>query len=149
MSDVSFYHLTRQPLERALPKLLERVVGSDLKAVVRVGGEERLAALDSLLWTYTPDSFLPHGTAKSGHADIQPVYLTMGDENPASAEVLMLVDGVEADDVADFARCLYMFDGNDEAAVTAARGYWSRLKQDGHDVTYWRQSDAGRWEKQA
>ena len=38
--------------------------------------------------------------------------------------MLFLVDGVEADDLAGFARCLDLFDGNDPDAVEAARNRW-------------------------
>ena len=44
MTDVSFYHLQRQSLDRALPKLLERVLASSLKALVRSDNPELLAA---------------------------------------------------------------------------------------------------------
>ncbi len=47
----------------------------------------------------------------------------------------------------DFERCAVLFDGNDEAALTAARAQWAGLKDAGHDLTYWQQSDEGRWEK--
>ena len=35
--------------------------------------------------------------------------------------MLVLVDGVEAEDLESFARCADLFDGNDAAAVEAAR----------------------------
>ncbi len=76
--EVLFYHLERQPLERALPALLEKTLAKGWRAVVQAASEERLAALDLALWTYADDSFLPHGTAKTGSADAQPVYLTAG-----------------------------------------------------------------------
>ena len=33
------------------------------------------------------------------------------------------------------------------AAVDAARGRWKSYGEDGHDLTYWRQTGAGGWEK--
>lgn len=147
MTEVSFYHLQRQPLTTALPKLLERVSAASLRAVVMAGSRERVEALDSALWTYDPDSFLAHGTARTGFAEDQPVYLTMDEENPNGATVLVTVDGVSPGFVGDFDRCLDMFDGNDDASVAAARERWKAYKAAGHAVTYWQQSPEGRWEK--
>ena len=39
--------------------------------------------------------------------------------------------------------------GRDETQVTRAREHWKAYKAQGHEVTYWRQTDAGGWEKGA
>ena len=147
MTEISFYHLQRQPLERALPKLLERVIASSMKALVLADNEERIGMLNSTLWTYDQDSFLPHGSDKEGDAALQPVYLTVNEDNPNRANVLVLVDGGQHKDLAHFDRCLDMFDGNDQDAVTQARQRWKIYKDAGHAVTYWQQNDGGKWEK--
>lgn len=148
MAEVGFYHLLSTPLERALPKLLERARAHGHPIVVRCGSTERVAQLDAALWTYEEASFLPHGSARDGDAAIQPIWLTDRDENPNRATMLVLVDGVEASDLASFARCADMFDGNDENAVAAARERWRRARETGHDLTYWQQTAAG-WERRA
>ena len=147
MTEVSFYHLQRKPLTEALPKLLERVRAADLKAVVLAGSKERIEALDAALWAYDPDSFLAHGTRRTGFPEDQPIYLTTDEEKPNGATVLVTVDGVQPGFVGDFDRCLDMFDGNDDASVEAARERWKAYKAAGFDVTYWQQSPEGRWEK--
>lgn len=148
MTDIAFYHLTRKPLEAALPELLEKVVERGLKAVVRAGSDERVASLNDLLWTYRKDGFLPHGAAADGNGAQQPVWLTTGADNPAGARVLVLVDGVMAADLEAFDRCLDLFDGRDEDAVAGARERWRAARAGGHSVTYWKQGDRG-WEKGA
>jgi DNA polymerase-3 subunit chi len=148
-TEILFYHLDRQPLERVLPSLLERTLERGWRAVVQAGSEERLEALDTALWTYKEESFLPHATAKEGYPERQPVYLTTGDENPNGAGVRFLVDGAQAKDAAGYVRLVYLFDGQDPAAIEAARGQWQILKDSGFVVTYWQQSENGRWEKKA
>ena len=147
MTDVSFYHLQRQPLEQALPKLLERVIDSGLRAVVLTDSEERTEALNTSLWVYNPGSFLPHGTARDGNPEAQPIYLTPEEQCPNEANVLVVVDGRQPAFVGDFDRCLDMFDGNSEEAVEQARGRWRAYADAGHAVTYWQQSETGKWEK--
>lgn len=147
MTDIAFYHLTRSPLEAALPKLLEKTLAAGRRALVMAGSEERIEALDGLLWTYDQDSWLPHGAARDGRADEQPVWLTTEDENPNGAQFLFLTDGASSVRVGDYERCFELFDGNDETAVEAARRRWKAYKEAGHVLTYLQQTPAGGWEK--
>jgi DNA polymerase-3 subunit chi len=149
MTQIGFYHLLRLPLEQALPKLLEKALAAGLRAVVMAGSAERVEDLASRLWTYDPDSWLPHGTAKDGEATLQPIWLTDHDENPNGATVLVLCDGASAESVGAFDRCLDLFDGNDPDAVQAARGRWKRWKADGHQLVYYQQTERGGWEEKA
>jgi DNA polymerase-3 subunit chi len=148
MAEVGFYHLLSTPLERALPRLLERARQQELRIVIRAGSPERVEHLNSLLWTYDEASFLAHGSQRDGNAADQPIFLSHKDENPNGATVLFLVDGVEASDVGDFARCLDLFDGNDLDAVQSARNRWRAAQSAGHTLTYWQQTGSG-WEKKA
>ena len=149
MTEVLFYHLEHQPLERVLPALVERTLERGWRAVVQAGSDERVEALDTLLWTYREESFLPHGTKRDGNPTQQPVYLTMLEENPNGATVRFLVDGAEIPDLTAYARIVYMFEGRDAAAVARAREQWKGAKAAGCEVTYWQQSPEGRWEKKA
>lgn len=147
MTEIGFYHLTASTLEEALPRLLERIVASGRRAVLRVGSAERLEALDRLLWTYAPDSFLPHGSAADGFGERQPVWLTTGEDVPNAATALVLVDGLEAADAGRFERVADLFDGQDEAAVAAARERWARARAAGHTLVYWQQGPRGGWQE--
>jgi DNA polymerase-3 subunit chi len=127
--------------------MLEKTLERGQRAVVRAGSAERVEALNGWLWTYGDRKFLPHGSAKDGHAALQPVWLTEKEERPNDAQVLFLTDGAVSERPEDFERCAVLFDGNDEAAASAARNQWSNLKDAGHDLTYWQQTDEGRWQK--
>ncbi len=146
MIEYGFYHLTRTPLEPALGRLLERVLASGQRAVVVASSPERLEALNRALWTFGRESFLPHGTREDGFAEDQPVFLTDEADFPNGATVLVLVDGAEVEPPPQFTRCLYMFEGNDEAAVAQARALWQRLRDRGEALTYWQQTERG-WHK--
>lgn len=145
MTEIRFYHLTRWPLEVALPKLLEKAMEADMRTVVRLGNEERVAFLNGVLWTYDPASFLPHGTAAEGEAARQPVWLTAGPENPNGARFLVLADGAAAEPLEGYERCAEMFDGRDPDAVAAARARWKAYREAGHSLTYWQQTESGGW----
>ena len=147
MTEIAFYHLTTSPLERALPRLLEKILESKKRAVILCGNEERLNYLNGALWTLGKLSFIPHGSAKEGFAEDQPIWLTTHDENPNGAQFLILTDGAESSALSTYERCLELFDGNDEEAVSHARQHWKNYKDEGHEVTYWKQSESGAWEK--
>ena len=149
MVEVRFYHLTRTPLEQALPQMLEKTLERGQRAVVRAGSEERVEALATRLWTYKERSFLPHGSAKDGRAEQQPIWLTTQETALNEAEVLFVTDGSGAEGLEDFDLCAVLFDGSDEAALEAARAQWTALKDAGHAVTYWQQDEGGRWSQQA
>jgi DNA polymerase III subunit chi len=149
VAEIGFYHLLATPLERALPRLLERARAQGYRIVVRAASTERIEHLSALLWSYDDASFLPHGSARDGNAANQPIWLSEGHENPNGAAMLVLVDGIEAGDLASFTRCADLFDGNDPAAVEAARERWRRAAAAGHTLTYWQQSEAAGWEKKA
>lgn len=147
MTDVRFYHLTRDPLEAALPRMLEKTRERGQRAVVIAGSPERVEALNTHLWTYKERNFLAHGSAQDGFAEDQPIWLTTADENPNSAGVLFLTDGAASDRTGDYELVCELFDGNDEVAVAAARARWSDYQRAGHTLTYWQQDAGGRWEK--
>jgi DNA polymerase III subunit chi len=149
MTDIGFYHLTASPLERALPRLLEKVLEGHKRAVIMCGSDERLSFLNGALWTVGKASFLPHGSAKEGFPEDQPIWLTTQDENPNGAQFLFLIDGVESPSLSTYERCLDLFDGNDEEAVAHARTRWKTYKDQGHNITYWKQTESGAWEKGA
>jgi DNA polymerase-3 subunit chi len=149
MSELWFYHLERTELEQALPPLLEKCLQRGWRALVRGGSSERIEALDDTLWTFRDDSFLPHGLEKNPNAARQPVLLTTGPGNPNAAQALFLIDGAEPGDVSGFERACLIFDGRDEAALEKARSRWKEAKAGGVTASYWRESAAGKWEKQA
>ncbi len=146
MAEILFYHLERSPLERVLPTLLLKAIERGWKAVVEVGGTERMEALDTSLWTFSDESFLPHGLASDETAPRQPVVLAPDAANPNAANVRFFVDRAVPDSAEGYERLVYLFDGHDPDAVAEARAAWKALS-DGNVTTYWQQDTAGRWQK--
>lgn len=150
MTEVLFYHLQGQKLEGVLPTLLERSVERGWRVVVQGSSEERMDALDSHLWVYSDDSFLPHGTWRETDAADEPVLLTITDSNPNAATVRFLIDGAPVPaDAEAYQRLVLLFDGDDDEAVAAARAQWAEVKARGFEATYWQPDDSGRWVKKA
>ena len=149
MSEVLFYHLESQPLERVLPTLLEKTLERGWRAVVETSSRERASAIDALLWTYRDDSFLPHGIAGEETDASQPVLITMDDGNPNAANVRFFVDRAVPRSGEGYERIVFLFSGHDPDAVTEARAAWTGLKAGDNSLTYWQQDEGGRWVKKA
>lgn len=81
----------------------------------------------------------------------QPILLTMDTENLNNASVLMLVDGAKSNPkrMAEFDLACLFFDGNDDAAVNAARSDWKAVCDAKIQAVYWAQDGDGRWVKKA
>lgn len=147
MTEVSVYKLSVTPLEKTLPKLMEKVLQGGMRAVIVSTSKERVDVLNALLWTYTTLTFLPHGSADDGFADQQPIWLTTEVENPNKADVLVLCDGASSVSLQGFTRCLDLFDGNDTDSTQDARKRIEQYKAQGCSVSYWQQDPKGAWQK--
>ena len=150
MGAARFYHLTRNPVEVTLFRLLTKALEAGLRVEVRGADAERLAWLDEKLWLIDDASFLPHGMAGDGDDDRQPVLLTLSEHASQVTSCVMAVHGapVSAEDVGRLDRTFILFDGNDADALAHARGQWSALTAAGAAAEYWSE-EGGRWEMKA
>jgi DNA polymerase-3 subunit chi len=149
MTEVRFYHLTKQPLEQALPDLLERVLGLGKKAVIKVDGEDAVQTMSKHLWVCRRGGFFPHGIEGENHPEHDPLWLTNKDDNPIGADVLVLTQGTVAEDITKFDIVCEMLNGHNDNEVSTARDRWKEYKEQGIDLTYWQQSEKGSWDKKA
>ncbi|CAN5496318.1 DNA polymerase III subunit chi [soil metagenome] len=144
---VDFYHLTVTPLDRALPQIAEKVVASGARLLIVSESEAQRAALDRLLWTYAPESFLPHACAGGPGDAEQPILLSDAPEPTNAASNIALADGIWREEALSFDRAFHFFDSE---RIVEARDAWKSLA-DRADVArnYWKQGETGRWEKAA
>ncbi|MDX2095086.1 MAG: DNA polymerase III subunit chi [Alphaproteobacteria bacterium] len=142
---IQFYHLLSTTRERAVPKLMEKVIKSGSRAVMLTGSDALLKTMSDALWTNDPASFLPHGSARDGHAAEQPVYLALVEENPNGADVLCVLDGSLPASAGSYGKLLDVFDGSNEADVAAARTRWMHYKNLGFALHYIKQQPGGGW----
>ena len=151
MTETLFYHLERRSLEEILPGLVEKSLARGWRAAIKTDTSERSDALDTLLWTYDDQSFLPHAQLGDGDASAQPVLITVEAGNPNAAQIFFYVGGAQPADWAELnelARVVLLFDGRDADALASARAAWKEAKGAGHDVTYWKETPSGKFEKQ-
>lgn len=144
---VDFYHCTRTKPADVVPALAEKALAAGHRILVHEPDASARDALDERLWTYDPDSFLPHGTAGGPHDAEQPLLIADSFGVRNGADVLIAMGRTLPGDGAGFARILYLFDGGDEEELGAARAHWRALSaREGAEAAYWAQGERG-WAK--
>ncbi len=149
MSDIKFYHLQKQTLDQALPLILEKAYSANHRILVKMSDPKEVERMNAHLWSFKPDTFLPHGFKKTGQVERQPIWLTHTDENPNTANVLVLTQSQTEENLEGYTHICEMLDGHDNQAISDARERWKAYTAAGHNVTYWVQSETGKWEKKA
>ena len=151
MTETLFYHLERRALDDVLPALVTRTLERGQRVLIKAESADRASAIDNLLWTYDDQSFLPHAQQGDGDAAGQPVLITVEEGNPNSAQIFFYVGGAQPADwqaLNDLARIVLLFDGRDADSLAGARAAWKAALAAGHDVTYWKETPSGKFEKQ-
>ncbi|MFN3619808.1 DNA polymerase III subunit chi [Sphingorhabdus sp.] len=137
---VDFYQLTRDPAEKVLPFIAQRVLDDKGRLLIVSDDSAQLDAISLALWTSRADSFLAH--ARSGQADdaLQPILLSDKTDASNGARFLAIADGNWRMVEHDFDRVFYLFPPN---KTDNARAAWRTLGV-GVDRRYWKQ-DGGKW----
>lgn len=145
MVQVDFYHLTRLPLERALPQIAEKVLAGGGRLLIVSADPAQRAALDGQLWTCSPDSFLPHAVAGAADDARQPVLIADAVAPTNGARFVAIVDGRWRAEATTFDRAFHFFD---DSQVAVARVAWKELADvPGIARRYWKQGDGGGWQQ--
>lgn len=143
-----FYHLEASTLEGVLPGLLEKTLEKGWRALVKLP-ETKLAELDSFLWTFRDDAFLPHGRDDEPQAELQPILLSASTESAKGFDAVFLLDGASIENMEGVSRAMVMINGRSQEDITRERARWKTLKTAGAELAYYQQDERGRWEKKA
>ncbi|MDR1982311.1 MAG: DNA polymerase III subunit chi [Holosporaceae bacterium] len=143
--EISFYQTAEGTLISSIIRLLEKIYTSGQRCIFFSPLEERVKIIDKTLWTFSTDSFIPHGDRSLGFPEKQPIYFTSQPENPNNAQILMLVDTFEYKGHADFEKIIFIFENKQQEENALA--LYNDLKKNKENVNYWKRSPQG-WEKQ-
>lgn len=147
--DLVFYHLEHAPLSKVLPDLLGKSLEKGWRAIIEAASEQQVEELDQMLWTYSDESFLPHGPLTCDNPAAQPILITTQSGNENQAAIRFFIDAGDVTAHPDYERLVYIFNGNNQEALIQARLQWKAAKAATLDATYWQQNNEGRWEKKA
>ena len=110
VSEVYFYHLTRQRVDQALRPLLGKCLANGWRVVIRGSEAAQIHQLDDALWQGPAEEFLPHGLAGTEQEADQPVLLALeGHEAPHDCLICIGGSAVTADEVYPASACASCF----------------------------------------
>jgi DNA polymerase-3 subunit chi len=139
--------MTESRLDDILPDLIERSLQRCGCLTIQFVTEKRCDAIDTLLWTFSEDSFLAHGTSWDDWPDEQNVLLTTSFHNLNASRERFCLEGAHCPDPDSYERFFIFFDGQIVDQLIRARKEWKNLKNKGYLMTYWQQTLDRRWEK--
>lgn len=153
MVDVNLYHLTVTPMEKVLPRLLEKVYDRGDRALILADTPEKVSLLNMALWTYSTKTFLPHGTREDGVPSEHPIWITDNLEDHNDPQVLAFVNPLdtfptdkERSLLKHCKKYLDLWSGTDESSISLAQDRLAFYKgSDEYNVTCWQQDIKGRW----
>lgn len=142
---IDFWQLSRDPVEKVVALIAQRVIDSGERLLVVSSEPEQRERISRELWKAGPESFLANGDADAAGADRQPILLSGSCAAANAASHVIFADG-EYREVQGFDRAFLLFG---EETLQAARATWKAFDGNGdHERAFFRQ-DGGKWVKMA
>ncbi len=149
MTEIGFYHCTRQPAVDVTVRLAEKALAAGQRVLV-AAEEALLDTLDMRLWTDRAESFLAHGRAGGPDAALQPILLAGPGALAAAPEngapLLMLVSLPLPARLEPFERIFLLFEEGSPAEAEARRAWKGLAGRADVRRTYWQQQ-GGAWRR--
>jgi DNA polymerase III subunit chi len=139
---VDFYQLTRDPAEKVLPPIAQKILDDGQRLLIVSSDDGQIDGISKALWTWKPESFLAHQKAGEGDDTLQPILLSAIPVAGNQARFIALADGIWRDEALSFERAFYLFAPE---RTDDARGAWRALAENADvERRYWKQ-DGGKW----
>ncbi|MBI42022.1 DNA polymerase III subunit chi [Marinobacter lutaoensis] len=126
-----WFHILARPAPEArlqhAVKLTEKAWRQGDRVGIACDSKEQAQALDDLLWSFSPEAFIPHAIVPETTTCAEPVGLLLGP--PAAADwdtVIVLSSALPAE--ADRFRRLALIAHNDPAILNQARSHYRQLR---------------------
>jgi DNA polymerase-3 subunit chi len=132
MTTVVFVETTASLMETRACEIAEHLYAKGNSVQVIAVDDDQAKRLDDLLWTFKPDSFIPHRIS-TGSADEagEPVVITTKKERLKKIDVLLMMDCLETGLVKQFSYVVHLIVVDNSERLGASRTYWAQLKEAG------------------
>lgn len=138
MTRVDFYILEQDSVEARMLfvcRLIDKAVRRGMRVLVCVANPATAEALDDLLWSFRPESFIPHAIAGSSEAEDPelPVVITAGQDVAHQHELLV---NLTSDIPPFFSRFQRLAEVaiQEEKLLQSTREHYSFYKQRGYPI---------------
>ena len=134
MTRVGFYVVQNSDAGARLAiaaRLTEKAFGQGLRVYINADSEAQARQLDELLWSFRPDSFLPHGVTGEEHAE--KIAIGWGQEPANHDELLINLQLTIPPFFSRFHRVAEVVT-QDPASLAALRASWTFYKERGYQL---------------
>ncbi|MEW5911263.1 MAG: DNA polymerase III subunit chi [Thermodesulfobacteriota bacterium] len=118
-------------LAQAAGRLAAVHLAQGRRVLILARDQAQAQELDLGLWTYEPDSFLPHALAGGPDQDQEPVLIATEAANPNQATVLIAAKGLEQMPAGGFAYLIQLLPPEEGPELSACRACYKALKDAG------------------
>jgi DNA polymerase-3 subunit chi len=137
VTEVIFVEVTASRMEIRACEIAEHTYAQGDSLQIIALDEEQAARLDDLLWTYKPDTFVPHGRWKSmDNGSDQPVVITTRKEPVPGIASLLTMDYCPIEMVQQFSKVIHVVVVDNQERLEASRRYWTLLKDAGFSLRH-------------
>lgn len=136
MSKVNFYLLKNGESSEQYVfacRLCEKILSQQLKAYIHTDTLEQAQYLDDLLWSYRPESFLPHCLIDTDVDEDVNIVIGYADKNQKDFDVLVNLSQEIPEFHTNFSRIVEIIPANDESKAQG-RLRWKRYKDAGNEL---------------
>jgi|GEM_PF-1824869 len=92
MTEANIYSFAETTFSKDLARLIDTLYSNKYTMQILCADKATVGFIDTLLWTYSQLSFLPHGTENDPYPEMQPVFITTNiNNNPRGSKVLILI----------------------------------------------------------
>jgi DNA polymerase-3 subunit chi len=136
MTEVLFVQTSVNRMEIRACEIAEENHARGRRLQIIAVDQEQAERLDDLLWTFKPDSFVPHGLwVGSPDEPDQPVVITTRKENVPGMDSLLMMGYCDVDLVSRFSHASHLVVDNEER-LDSSRRYWKLLKDAGFSLRH-------------
>jgi DNA polymerase-3 subunit chi len=137
MTEVIFVEVNAGRMEIRACEIAEENYARGKRLQIIALDREQAERLDDLLWTFKPDTFIPHGLwAGSPDEPAQPVVITPRKEAVGGMDSLLMMGYGEVDLVSQFSQAFHLVVVDNQERLDGSRGYWTLLKDAGFSLRH-------------
>jgi DNA polymerase-3 subunit chi len=137
MTEVTFVEVTTSRMEMRACEIAEENYTRGRRVQILAVDQEQAKRLDDLLWTFKPESFIPHGLwLDSPDVPEHPVVITTIKETLAGMDSLLMMGYNEVDLVSRFSHAVHLVVADNQERLESSRRYWTLLKDAGFSLRH-------------
>jgi DNA polymerase-3 subunit chi len=134
-AEIVFIVLNSAVKSRIVCDLAEKCYLNNQRTVIYTKSEEECKTIDSLLWTWKQQSFIPHKCLISlSKSQTEPIVLTTNIESAADYDTVLLVDPLPMETVSQFSTVIDFAEKYDSQGIELSRKRYKLYKDQNFNI---------------